>query len=324
MASRIGRQGPATLVAVACLVGALLYAPGAEPAPGDLADLAVTKADSPDPVALGSTLTYTIQVINQGPQDATGVTVTDRLPNHTDLVSVAASSGSCDRKGKRVTCNLGNLAADPTKGNAATVIVQVRPTKAGTIENTASVDSVETDPIGANDEAKALTRVVAPRPPSSCRGVRATLTGTRGRDRLVGTGRPDVIAGLRGRDVIIGLAGRDLICAGAGNDFVGAGSAADRVFGGKGADRLLGRGGPDLLAGNPGNDVLKGNRGRDVLKGHRGGDVLKGHRGNDVLKGHRGRDVLKGNRGNDRLRGGRGFDRCRGGAGRDRERSCER
>lgn len=287
MASKIRALGPSTAFALVVLVGALLAASPAQPAPGDIADLAVTKADSPDPVTVGATLTYAIQVTNLGPQGATAVTVTDRLPSHADFVSATSSSGTCDRNGRRVTCEIGNLAADPGKANAVTITILVRPTRAGTIGNTASVDSVETDPIAANDTVEVSTTVIAPRV-SSCRGVAATLVGTPGADRLVGTGGADVIAALGGNDVIVGLAGRDLICAGGGHDYVSAGPAADRVFGGAGADRLLGRGGPDLLAGNPGNDVLKGNRG------------------------------------NDRLRGGRGFDRCFGGAGFDLERGCER
>lgn len=287
MTLRRSMRRATVILGVAAILVALFSIPSARPAPGDIADLAVTKSDSPDPVLVGANLTYTIQVTNAGPQGATSVTVTDRLPNHTDFVSATSSSGSCERKGSRVTCAIGNLAADPTKANAVTVTIVVRPTKAGTITNSVSVDSVETDPVAANDKAEASTTAVKPRT-SSCRGIAATIVGTPGADRIFGTGGPDVIAGLGGGDVIYARGGRDLVCAGSGNDWVNGGTAADRIFGGKGRDRLLGRGGPDLLAGNPNNDVLKGNRG------------------------------------NDRLRGGRGFDRCFGGRGFDRERSCER
>ena len=41
------------------------------------ADLSVTKTDSPDPVRSGGNLTYTITVTNNGPDAATGVTMTD-------------------------------------------------------------------------------------------------------------------------------------------------------------------------------------------------------------------------------------------------------
>src|SRR6478672_5074174 len=72
-------------------------------APGS-ADLRIAKADSPDPVAAGATLTYSIEVDNQGPNAATGVTVTDQLPKGVDLVSAAASGGQCAGKGGKVTC----------------------------------------------------------------------------------------------------------------------------------------------------------------------------------------------------------------------------
>jgi len=277
----MGKRGWSTVLAVAAFAAALLVASPAQTAPGDIADLSVTKTDSPDPASVGAALTYTIVVANNGPQEATGVTLTDRLPSQADFVSATATVGSCDDKGRRVTCDLGKLVKDAT----ATVTIVVRPTKPGTIDNTASVDSVETDPVAINDTATAPTRVSAA---STCRGLPATIVGTPGSDRLVGTGGPDTIAGLGGGDAVIGLSGRDLICSGGGNDRVVAGSAADRVFGGTGADRLLGRGGPDLLAGNPGRDVLKGNAGGDTL------------------------------------RGGAGFDRCLGGSGFDRFRGCER
>ncbi len=270
MATR--RQTATALLALACLAGALLYAPAADPAPGDVADLSIVKADSPDPVSVGANLTYTIQVANLGPQGATGVTVTDDLPSHVTFVSATTTSGNCEQKGKKVTCSIGNLAADPTKANAVTVRIVVHPTKTGTIVNTASVDSVETDPIPVNDKATTSTQVTSPPAATSCRGAPATITGTEGSDRLVGTTGADVIVGLKGADSIIGLSGRDLICAGGGHDFVNAGAAADRVFGGAGADRIRGRGGPDLLAGNANGDLLVGNAGDDRLRGGRGFD----------------------------------------------------
>jgi len=263
------------------MAAAVVYTP-ADKGP---ADLAISKTDAPDPIFVGATLTYTTQVANLGPQSTGSVKVTDRLPGKVTFVSATASSGSCKRKGKTVTCELGTIAPDPSKANAATVTIQVRPTKAGTIVNTATVDGAGTDPVSANNRAQASTTVMTPPPVSSCRGIQATLTGTPKADQLVGTGAPDVIAGLGGNDTIFGLSGRDLICAGGGNDHAAAGSAADRVFGGPGADRLRGRGGRDLLAGNPGGDTLSGNRGNDRLRGGRGSDLCFGGGGFDRLRG---------------------------------------
>lgn len=255
-------------------------------APSGSADLRIAKSDSPDPVVVGSALTYAIRVENLGPDVATGVTVTDRLPKGVDLVSAVSSVGQCGFKGRKVTCELGALGA-PTidYGGPVTVTVAVVPRQPGTISNTASVKGDQKDPVAANNTATVTTRVLAT--PVTCRGVAATIVGTPADNTIAGSGGRDVIAALGGNDTVVASAGRDLICAGSGNDYVGAGTAADRVFGGIGSDRLLGRGGPDLLRGNAGNDALLGNRG------------------------------------DDRLRGGRNLDRCRGGAGSDSIRGCE-
>ncbi len=273
------------LVAVSALT--LCFAGvGAAAKPGS-ADLAITKGDSPDPVNVGSSLTYTVQVQNLGPDPASGVTITDQLPKGVDFVSATASSGQCTRSGAKVTCALGGLRAPTVNyGPPPTVTLTVIPRRVGTITNRASVRGEQKDPVGANDKAVATTSVVGPAP--TCRGVAVTIAGTAGRDTIVGTGSRDVIATFAGADTVFSLGGRDLVCAGRGGDYVGGGTAADRVFGGAGGDRLLGRGGPDVLKGGPG------------------------------------RDSLKGNRGGDRLRGGPGFDRCRGGAGLDTARGCER
>jgi uncharacterized repeat protein (TIGR01451 family) len=251
------------------------------------ADLAIAKVDSPDPVAAGTALTYTIQVRNFGPDVATGVTVTDQLPKGVDFVSATASEGNCVRKGRKVTCALGQVGVPAVDYSVPpTVTLTVVPRQTGVISNTASVKGGQKDPVASNNKATATTTVTGPAP--SCRGVAASITGTAGDDALVGTPGRDVIVTFQGNDTIVSLAGRDLICAGSGADYVGAGSAADRVFAGAGSDRLLGRGGPDVLKGGAGPDVLKGNRGAD------------------------------------RLRGGAGFDRCLGGAGFDSSRGCER
>ena len=255
-------------------------------APGST-DLRIIKSDSPDPVAAGAALTYTIQVDNLGPDTATGVTVIDRLPQGVDLVSATASGGQCAAQDRKVTCTLGTIpVATGAYATARTVTIVVIPRRVGSITNSATVRGKEKDPAAANNKATATTQVAGPT--RTCRGVPATLIGTRGDDVLVGGGGRDVIVAFGGNDTIYAFAGQDLVCAGSGADHVGGGTAADRIFAGAGADRLLGRG------------------------------------GGDFLKGNAGRDLLRGNRGPDRLRGGSGSDRCEGGVGLDSERSCER
>jgi uncharacterized repeat protein (TIGR01451 family) len=124
----------------------------------DVADLEVTKTDAPDPVHVGQNLTYTVRVSNQGPQAATGVSLSDTLPKNAGFGSVSTSQGSCTIKpAKRlVTCSLGNLAA----GGIVTVTIAVKPTSKGVISNTADVASISPpDPVTANNRATATTTV---------------------------------------------------------------------------------------------------------------------------------------------------------------------
>jgi uncharacterized repeat protein (TIGR01451 family) len=95
-------------------------------------DLVVTKSDDPDPVIINNTLTYTIDVINNGPDDAVDVQVTDLLPQlpsgaFVTFVSAAASRGQgCTEAGGMVDCPLGTMAARDT----AAVTIEVIPTEA--------------------------------------------------------------------------------------------------------------------------------------------------------------------------------------------------
>ena len=72
-----------------------------------VADIALTSTDAPDPVRQGQKLTYTLTVANNGPDTATGLVVTDTLPNGVHFVS--ASSGCTESAGK-VLCTIGDLA----------------------------------------------------------------------------------------------------------------------------------------------------------------------------------------------------------------------
>ncbi|MBK5220365.1 MAG: DUF11 domain-containing protein [Thermoleophilia bacterium] len=274
------RRFPLSILLGILSLAALAFAASGAAAPAGTTDLAISKSDSPDPVRVGSTLTYTIGVENRGPLAATGVTVTDTLPKGVDF---ASASPGCTQKARKITCPLGDIPFGGVNySGAAKVTIAVIPRQAGTITNTASVNGDQKDPVAANNSASVSTRVLGA---ATCRRLTATITGTPGDDVLVGTGGPDVLVALGGNDTIRTGAGRDLICAGAGNDFVVGGSAGDRVFASAGSDRLLGRGGPDLLKAGAGNDVLKGGLGSDRLRGGSGSDRCRGGAGMDSIRG---------------------------------------
>jgi uncharacterized repeat protein (TIGR01451 family) len=301
---RIGREGsrwqPAGLalaVLGACVAAALIGGFGGGAARAAVsANLAVTKSDSPDPVAKGGTLTYTILVRDLGPGDAFNTSVEDKLPGGLNFLSAGATGGgSCSVVGKTVTCDLGTIAADAQK----TVTIKTKVTKAsGSIDNTASAQSTILDPVDANNSDTERTTVGAAAGPS-CGGKSATIVGTTGPDTLVGTAGRDVIVARSGNDRVYARGGSDIICAGPGFDFVRAGPRGDFVWGGGKRDRLFGGGGPDVIRGNAGNDLLVGNAARDRLFGGTGRDGLRGLAGRP--------------------------DRCYGGPGRDRRRApgCE-
>ena len=120
-----------------------------------VADLSLTNFDTPDPVPPGELLTYTLEVENGGPQDATGVQLVDDLPTDVAFESAVPSQGSCSESVGTVECALGTLGA----GQSATVEIRVRPQATGSITNQAGVASDAHDPSPSNNAASADTVV---------------------------------------------------------------------------------------------------------------------------------------------------------------------
>jgi uncharacterized repeat protein (TIGR01451 family) len=118
------------------------------------ADLSIVKAASPNPATVGDNLTYTITATNNGPDAATGVTVSDTLPSGVSFVSATPSQGSCNGT-SIVTCNLGSL----SNGASGMVTIVVTPTQAGGVSNTATVTGNETDSNPTNNSATQVTTV---------------------------------------------------------------------------------------------------------------------------------------------------------------------
>lgn len=135
--------------------------PGVTP-PGPVIDLVVTKVDTPDPVRVGATLTYTITVTNRGPSTATNVRLADPLPESVTTLSVDSSRGSCAPE-PVLSCSLGTLAPS----EEARIVVQVRPTRIGLLVNTATAIGSESEVTPADNAATAVTTVVGAKKPTA-------------------------------------------------------------------------------------------------------------------------------------------------------------
>jgi uncharacterized repeat protein (TIGR01451 family) len=128
------------------------------------ADLAITKSGAPNPVVSGNRLTYTLTVTNNGPGGATGVIVTDPLPDVVHFNSMSWTQGTCTRstttkqspKNGTVTCRLGTLA----NGATSSVAIVVTTTTPGKLINTATVSGNGFDPNQGNNSAATTITVV--------------------------------------------------------------------------------------------------------------------------------------------------------------------
>ncbi len=123
-----------------------------------LADLSIGKIDDPDPVNIGSPLTYTLRVSNTGSSPATTVHVTDTLPSGVAVTSISAPTWTCGLSGGVVTCTVPSLAV----GVAPDIVIHTTaPVISGTIANIAAVDSSVLDPDLSGNMVSAVTNVYA-------------------------------------------------------------------------------------------------------------------------------------------------------------------
>jgi uncharacterized repeat protein (TIGR01451 family) len=122
------------------------------------ADLAITKSASHTSIPVGQPLLYTLQVTNNGPSDATGVTVVDNLPATASFVSVNTSQGACSQANGVVTCLLGDMVAGSGPVTIEIGVVPVEPDT--TLVNTANVTAAEFDPETGNNSASVSTAVL--------------------------------------------------------------------------------------------------------------------------------------------------------------------
>ncbi len=118
-------------------------------------DMAVSISAFPSAPLVGGTLTYTVTAVNNGPSPASGVVLTNLLPDTAALVSAVVSQGSANITGNLVVCDFGTLSASAS----ATVTVNATTLAQGFATDVASVFADQFDPNLANNTATLKTSV---------------------------------------------------------------------------------------------------------------------------------------------------------------------
>jgi uncharacterized repeat protein (TIGR01451 family) len=111
-----------------------------------VADVKIRKTASPGTVVPGKTLTYRLEVTNDGPDAAQNVVIDDPLPRGLSFVSASAG---CSASGDLVTCDVGTLAKGETR--AFQVKTRVASSLVHSPTNTATVTSTTRDPRPENN-----------------------------------------------------------------------------------------------------------------------------------------------------------------------------
>ncbi len=157
----------------------------------DGADLRLSKGKTPNPVALGSNMTSTIAVTNNGPRVANGVLrVVERLTGET-FVSASGVNWSCSASGSVVTCEQPNPSGLAVGASLPVLTLITQATAAGAVSNQACVGaSVPTgvdpglarpptpaDPNSTNDCATTTSNSTTTRPDLAIRKATTTFVG---------------------------------------------------------------------------------------------------------------------------------------------------
>ncbi|WP_461612151.1 SdrD B-like domain-containing protein [Clostridium sp. Marseille-QA1073] len=121
------------------------------------ADISVAKTASPNSVAPGAVLTYTIVVANAGPSDAQNVVLTDSIPSSI-IGPEFSTNGGATFSSWPGSLNIGTLPAGQTR----TILIRgtVSPSATGVIANTATVTSSTPDPNPGNNTSTVDVEVI--------------------------------------------------------------------------------------------------------------------------------------------------------------------
>ena len=147
-------------------------------------DISITNTTVPNPGIVGRNLTYNMNVINEGPDSATNVRVTDTLPAGVTLVSARfrfvlvneplPTPIPCTGT-TTIICNIGTMGVGNLNGVA--VFITVRPQNPGEISNTATVTADQADPESETVETTVVPQINQPEVLDRNLEVRTVISG---------------------------------------------------------------------------------------------------------------------------------------------------
>ena len=142
--------------AAAFVVAATLAASTPAQAGNGTADIAATIA-GPATASVGQTVTYGVQVLNGGPDEATGIVFTATLsgPGQYTL-NILAPTTKCIIKGSTISCRVGKI---PPGGFSVVFDVGVTMTAAGTVVQSFTATANQNDPNPSNNSGTITTTV---------------------------------------------------------------------------------------------------------------------------------------------------------------------
>lgn len=119
-------------------------------------DLSVQKSVSSSTTYVGDVVDFSANIINNGRDTSTGITLKDSLPSAFEVVQISSDSGVCTVLNNEITCTWESLAI----GNSVGVVIRVRALSSGVSTNAVTVSSVTEDLITSNNSASAEVNVL--------------------------------------------------------------------------------------------------------------------------------------------------------------------
>jgi uncharacterized repeat protein (TIGR01451 family) len=121
-----------------------------------LDDVSLTMNANPNPVMVLRPMVLTLTAYNSGPATANSVIVNNTLFGSLSFASATTTQGSCSNSGGTIVCQLGSLGS----GQSAVITINVTPTTAGLVTNTATISRIGPDGSDANNRVEQTISVV--------------------------------------------------------------------------------------------------------------------------------------------------------------------